>query len=177
MAPRILAWEVDEETFVETITEKSQGNFMYLVYVLRDIRDGDLTKDTVDTIQNLPLGLREYYERHWAIMRARNPDKFEALYEPIVCTLAVVREPVNIAQVIEWSRRLSKVELNPARVRDVIRDWRQFLNEDRPEQGETLYHIYHSSFQDFLKEEVGLTKYHDNIAQAALDKIIGWNNG
>lgn len=174
LAPRILAWEVDEETFVETITEKSQGNFMYLVYVLRDIRVGDLTKDTLDNIHNLPIGLREYYERHWAIMRARNPEKFESLYEPIVCTLAVVREPVNITQIIEWARRLVKVELHPARVRDVIRDWRQFLNDDQSDQGETLYRIYHSSFQDFLKEEVGLTKYHDNIAQTALDKIIGW---
>jgi hypothetical protein len=176
MAPRIVAWGIDEAQFVEVITEKSQGNFMYLVYVLRDIHDGWLTNETVDDIQKLPLGLRKYYERHWQAMRAHNPDKFESLYEPIVCTLAAVREPVSVVQIIEWTKHLVNVELSPLRVRDVIQDWRQFLNEDKSERGEALFRIYHASFQDFLKEEVGLTSYHSNIAQTALDKIPGFNS-
>ena len=38
--------------------EKSAGNFMYLVHVLRDIASGALTAANVDDIEKLPQGLR-----------------------------------------------------------------------------------------------------------------------
>jgi hypothetical protein len=174
MEQRITDWGVDEEKFVEVITGKSQGNFMYLVYMLADIRDGRLAKDNIDDIQNLPEGLRAYYLSHWEIMRAQDRDRFERIYEPIVCTLAVVREPVTIAQLMEWTQKLTDVQLSPIRIKEVIGEWRQFLNESRSGQGEPLYRIYHTSFQDFLRDEVGLTPYHNTIAQTALDKIPGF---
>jgi hypothetical protein len=170
----ITDWGVDEEKFVEVITAKSQGNFMYLVYVLADIHDGRLAKDTIDDIQNLPEGLRAYYSSHWEIMKAQDPDRFERIYEPIVCTLAVVREPVTIAQLMVWTQKLTDVQLTPIRIKEVIGVWRQFLNESQSGQGEPLYRIYHASFQDFLRDEVGLAPYHNTIAQTALDKIPGF---
>ena len=48
---------------------------------------------------------------------------------------------------------------------------------DDSEEGKSLYRIYHASFQDFLKEEMGLVKYHDRIAVTALRKIPGFLNG
>lgn len=59
----------------------------------------------------------------------------------------------------------------------MIAQWREFLNVDEREDGELLYHIYHTSFADFLKQEVGLTQYHDQIAQSALDRIPRLNRG
>jgi len=59
----------------------------------------------------------------------------------------------------------------------VIEKWRQYLNQSKLEQGEPLYRIYHASFQDFLKEEVGLVKYEDGIAVTALRKIPGFLDG
>jgi hypothetical protein len=174
MAQQIAAWQVSEEEFVEVMTGKSQGNFMYLVYVLADIREGKLTTENVDDIRNLPLGLREYYQRHWRIMREQYPERFERVYEPVVCTLAVVREPVTIANLVAWTARFTAVPLTPMRIKEVIREWRQFLNEDLSSRGEPLYRVYHTSFQDFLRDEVGLTPYHDAIAQTALDKIPGF---
>jgi predicted enzyme related to lactoylglutathione lyase len=168
MAPRIEEWGVDEDEFVEVITEKSEGNFMYLVFVMSDIRDGKLTATNVDTIRNLPKGLEAYYQRHWRMMRAQDEERFDKYQEPVICILATVREPVTIAQVQEWT------ELRPTCIRDVIAEWREFLNVDKPEGGDTLYRIYHVSFQDFLKEEVGLVKYHDKISVTALRKIPGF---
>ena len=171
MVSRIEQWGMTEDEFVDTITERSEGNFMYLVYVLGDIRDGRLTATNVDDIRKLPRGLQDYYQRHWRAMRAPDPDRFDKYYEPVVCILATVREPVAIAQMVEWTR------LSPMRVKEVINEWREFLNVDEARQGGPLYRIYHTSFQDFLKEEVGLTHYHDAIAQTALDKIPGFSDG
>jgi len=177
MEQRITDWGVNEENFVTVITKKSQGNFMYLVYVLADIRDGRLAKDTIDDIQKLPEGLRAYYLNHWEIMRAQDSDRFERIYVPIVCTLAVVREPVTIAQLMEWTQKLTDVQLSAWRIKEVLDEWRQFLNESRSGQGEPQYRIYHTSFQDFLRDKVPLNLYHNAIAQTALDKIPGFGGG
>jgi hypothetical protein len=176
MAARIAAWQVDEPTFVKVITEKSQGNFMYLVHVLRDVKDGKLTLVNVDNIYDLPSGLQAYYQRHWRTMRSQDPARFQDYYEPVVCILASTREPVPISQLVSWTRRRWP-HLDSARIRDVIREWREFMNEDRPDSGAPLYRIYHTSFQDFLKEEVGLAGYHEEIATTALSKIPGFLEG
>lgn len=166
MVSRIEQWNVEENVFTTIITEKSQGNFMYLVYVLRDIRDGKLTAINVDDIRKLPQGLREYYQRHWRSMKAQDVEQFEKYYQPVVCILATVREPVSIGQVAEWTK------LSPVHVKEVVSEWREFLNVNETEQGESLYRVYHTSFQDFLKEEVGLVYYHDMIAQDAWEKLL-----
>jgi len=168
MEVRLGEWGVDEKRFTEIMGNKSEGNFMYLVCVLQDILAGTLTKETIDDIDNLPKGLESYYRRHWRMMQARDRDRFERMYEPVVGQLAVAREPVPVGQLVEWTK------LSPARVREVIQDWRQFLNDDRGEAGEPHYRLYHASFQEFLKQEVDLKKYHDVVVRTALAKIPGF---
>jgi hypothetical protein len=168
MEARIGEWRITQEEFVTVMTQKSQGNFMYLVYVLRDIREGRLTAANIDDVRQLPQGLRAYYQRHWRMMRARDETCFEQYYEPVVCLLATVRQPVNIEQLQEWT------DLPPRRIKEVIDEWREFLDVEEGEEGELRYHIYHTRFQDFLKEEVGLTQYHGQIARKALGKIPGF---
>lgn len=169
MAARIAAWGITNEEFIEVLTEKSQDNFMYLVQVLRDIREGRLTADTLDDIRQLPQGLWGYYQRHWRTMRAGDEARFEKYYEPVVCYLATAREPITMEQLIEWTK------LPPGRLKEVIETWREFLNEGKGADGQPRYRIYHASFQDFLKEVVGLTEYHRRIAQNALNKIAEFN--
>lgn len=165
MECRIAEWNIEEDEFVTVLTEKSQGNFMYLVYVLSDIKAGRLTAANIDNIRKLPKSLREYYQRHWRTMKDLDEQKFEQWYQPVVCILATVREPVSIEQLTEWTKLESRA------IVQVIQTWREFLNEDENEAGEPLYRIYHASFQDFLQEEVGLTTYHNLIAQTAWNKI------
>lgn len=171
MISRIKEWGITEDEFLDTLAERSEGNFMYLVYVLGDIRDGRLTASNVDNIRKLPQGLKDYYQRHWRGMRAVDPNQFDKYYEPVLCILATVREPVTIAHLVEWT------ELAQMRIREVIEKWRQYLNQNETEQGESLYRVYHASFQDFLKEEVGLVRYEDRIAVTALRKIPGFLDG
>ena len=170
MVARIKEWHVEIADFVEIITEKSEGNFMYLVHVLNDIHENRLTAENIDNVQELPRGLRAYYQRHWRMMRAKDRQAFVTLQEPVICILATVREPAALEQIQEWTG------LSSRQIRDVINEWREFLNIDESRK-DTLYRIYHASFQDFLKEEVGLAKYHEKIAMTALQKIPGFLDG
>lgn len=176
VSSRIGAWGNDATDFADRLTAKSQGNFMYLVYVLADIRDGRIDAQSIDDIDRLPIGLRNYYAQHWSIMKARDPTRFAEQYEPVVCTLAVVREPVTIAQLAEWSTHYtpSHQPLSPARIREVVNDWLQFLDEDRDADNRLVFRLYHASFQDFLREQVELPRYDDAIAESALSKIPGF---
>jgi hypothetical protein len=81
---------------VREIATLSEGNFMYLVYVLRDIVRGRLTKDTVGAIDALPRGLKRYYLRHWWDMKAADPDRFTTYQRPVLCFLAISRELVTV---------------------------------------------------------------------------------
>ncbi len=165
MAHRIREWGKTDNEFVDIITEKSQGNFMYLVYVLRDIRDGKITATNLGNVRELPQGLRAYYQRHWRVMRAQDAERFDKYYQPVVCLLATAQESVSVALLAEWT------ELAPSEVSKVIEQWREFLNVDRIDLKDEFYRLYHSSFQEFLKDQVGLLQYHDMIATTALGKI------
>lgn len=170
LSKRIVQWGVDEDKFIEIIAEKSEGNFMYLVHVLSDIKENRITPTNIDNIRDLPKGLIAYYQRHWRSMRDQDSDKFERLYEPVVCFLATAQEPVTIGELAEWTK------IKPIRILEVIREWHEFLNKidigDEPR-----YRIYHNSFREFLMDEVGLARYHDQISLRALDKIPGFDHG
>ena len=90
---------------------------------------------------------------------------FDQYFEPVICYLAATREPVSIDQLISWTG------LTHRRIKTAIHEWRQFLDEEQDESGKSLYRVYHASFQDFLREDVGLTTYHQNISKMAIDKI------
>jgi hypothetical protein len=166
MSGRLADWDVSVKAFAKMLTTKSQGNFMYLVTVLRDIRSGRLAAGSIGSINRLPNGLHAYYQRHWRTMRSEDPRRFQELYEPVICVLAVTREPVSVTDLSEWTR------LTASQVRGVLREWREFLNEEHDGEGAVKYRLYHASFQDFLREEVALQDYHDTIADAGMRKIF-----
>lgn len=167
MTARIREWRIDADQFSASLADRSGGNFMYLVHVLDDIAEGLITRENVNSIDKLPGTLDEYYQRHWRTMRDQNRTRYEKYYEPVVCLLAAVREPVTLRYVAEVT------QLDELRVRDVIRDWRQFLHSDPSPGGEAMYRIYHWSFQEFLAKEVGLTRFHRMITRTAVSKIPG----
>jgi hypothetical protein len=154
MRERLAAWGVSEEQFVTGLRAKSQGNFMYLYYVLPAIEEGRFVKGTLD---ELPEGLMAYYQRHWRQMREGNESVFDEVYEPIVCILGVAQEPVTARQIANWTK------LEQGQVRESLRLWREFLEEEQVDK-DRRYRIYHASFQDFLKEQVDLVRYDDMIA-------------
>lgn len=157
MLQQIVSWNITNEQFIEIILHKSEGNFMYLRHVLPAIKRGQFKEGT---LEQLPIGLLGYYQNHWRKMRSQDTAVFDTLYQPIVCVLAAVKEAVSIDQVSAYT------EVAASKVRQVIKEWREFLYEEFGEQQQRLYRVYHKSFQDFLRDEVDpqLKTYHRMIA-------------
>ena len=167
MDERIRAWGLEATAFVTEMTKLSEGNFMYLVHVLPEIAAGRLSRETVGGIGGLPRGLKGYYRRHWREMKDTDPERFATFQRPVLCFLAISREPVTVPQLMEWTH------LGPGDIKNVLFQWREFLNED-PQSQPARFRIYHSSFRDFLDDEVALSDYHRVIALSALEKIPGF---
>jgi nucleoside phosphorylase len=168
ISPVIEYWKKDKNAFIQILRRKSQGNFMYLVHVLRDILVGKLGPNEVDDIKNLPEGLKAYYQRHWNVMTKKGGSLFIDKYTPVICFLATARAPVTVNQISEWAK------LDNITVKVIINEWHEYLNTIHAENRDTLYYIYHDSFRDFLEGEVGLKNYHKSIAYNAFAKIRGF---
>ena len=160
---------ITPEQFVETLAEKSEDNFMYLRYVLRDIGEGEYDEDF--NITRLPQGLEQYYFQQWDRMMI-NPIK--AL---ILCVLAYAPTPISCECIV---RIVSlRQPLNQYQALEVLeKEWIQFLR--KPDlDNETCYSIYHKSFAEFLqkqtkvkqaKSQLGdieelLSEYNDSLRQ------------
>lgn len=171
----IVARGIDNETFVTHLVNKSQGNFMYLRYVLPEIERGAY-KDL--ELAAIPVGLQNYYDDHWRRMRGQDEEAWFKYKLPVVVALTVVKEPVSIDLIADFS----KVQERP-RIRAVLREWAQFLYEEQVEHEggwQKRYRIYHASFHDFIasKEEVAdervdLKAGEAQIADDLWDELFG----
>jgi len=162
MSQRIIEWGTSVDKFIQTMINKSDGNFMYLKLVLQDILKGKLTPSNLDNIQNLPKGLAQYYESHWNLMR-QDKERFEKFAVPVIGCLAVVKSPVEIQNLAQWTG------ISPFQVSQVIQEWRQFLEIDDQEQ----WQIYHPSFQRFLSHALTLDTYRQTIVDSYFDQLPG----
>lgn len=167
MQRRIAEWGVSTAEFVREITARSEGNFMYLVHVLPELARGALTLGTAAGVEELPRGLKGYYQRHWRDMKDLDPVRFATFQRPVLCFLAISCEPVTVARLMQWT------QLEPGDVMSVIDEWREFVNVD-PEADPPRYRVYHRSFAEFLDKQENLSWYHARIADIALEKIPGF---
>lgn len=160
----IQARQLTEPEFLELLLEKSEGNFMYLRHVLpalgRNKGCGYISAEIKP--DELPKGLTRYYETHWKQMQIDDPELFDQLYRPVICTLAAAEVPVSAGLVAKWK----KLALH--QVQRVLGVWREFLQEEPGPDDQRLYSIYHRSFKEFLVEVVGLIDAHTEIAEAGL---------
>lgn len=138
---------IPKEQFIADLTEKSEGNFIYLRYVLPDITQG-LYGNRID---KLPMGLENYYEDHWQRMKGKNREEWFAYKLPVLVMLSVVTHPVSVDLLKHFLP-----EFNRSRIRNVLAEWQQFLLVDTLPPTSLQYRIYHTSFIDFIvsKEEI-----------------------
>jgi len=139
MVARLQDWGITRQEFVGELQKKSEGNFMYLRHVLPAIEAGTFTKGGVN---ELPRGLKGYYQRHWEQMRGENAKAFEVNQRIIAC-LATARRPV----MLPFVAKVAKVP--PAEVQWAVDKWHEFLHESA-----TGFSIYHSAYRDFLACQV-----------------------
>lgn len=131
--------KISEQEFIRVLADKSENNFMYLKYVLGDVRSNrfhDLS------VVDLPQGLKRYYEIHWQRMGMMQKPLPEDRIK-IVYVLCEVGQPVSRALIADFAQQEELL------VQSVLDDWEQFLREHQ-EEGEKRYSLYHTSFRDFL---------------------------
>lgn len=158
---RISNWKIDTATFVTELVHYSQGNFMYLHYVLPAIEGGKLGRGGVG---ELPKGLDDYYRSHWAQMKEEVGGDFKETHEKVICVLAVMTEPVSLDEVSGWTK------IERREVQRIVQAWEPFLLESTF-KGENLYRLYHVSFADFLAKLVDLRNFSNLVATAIEEKI------
>jgi hypothetical protein len=158
-------------TFVSRLKYASQGNFMYLSYLLADIAAGAPHLSPLD-LEAIPNGLDGYYGQMWsrmeAIARAEGREEWKSLYRPVAGMLAAAGEPVTVA----WLAELSGNDSQDIQDQILI-PWRRFLTAER-DQGSESWRIIHRSFADFLSGKLDLPRMHGRIAAYYLEYQERW---
>jgi hypothetical protein len=170
---------ITNEEFLDLMTQKSQGNFMYLRYVIPGIEHG-LYKDL--RLEALPVGLQSYYEDHWRRMRIQSENNWLEYKLPILVALSIVKEPVPVDLISKFSRIKDMRHVNA-----VLREWQQFLYQQKVAENGVLqkrYRVYHDSFREFIAsrdevegEHVNLKKAHGYIADELWHDLFGNDPG
>jgi len=165
--------EIDDELFIDHMTEKSQGNFIYLRMVLPEIENGAY-KDL--ELSSIPKGLQNYYEDHWRRMRRQSELDWFEYKLPVILALTVSQEPVSMDLLSDFSYIVDK-----RKIRDVLVDFDQFIYKtDIVSRGEKQrgYRWYHASFFEFIAyreevadERINLLSAHRKIADKMLQNV------
>lgn len=155
--------------FVNELQKASEGNFMYLDFLLAEICEGEFRYDLSQLLNQLPHGLEKYYEQFWEQIEKEPGDEgydaWRQIYLPAISVLGAAREPVMVEQVSKWS----DVEIEEVYVAlsNWRRGWRRFIRNQKQSGRETWW-VVHSSFADFLEKKLAQTgelgKMHSKIA-------------
>jgi len=131
------------ERFVAALLEKCRGLWIYLHYVVHEIKRGERSPLDLDT---LPDGMTQYYVRYWQRWRDKDEDEWYKTYLPLLSTLAAAQEAVAIEQLARWSG----VNLPLQRLGRLLNEqWRPFLAVAR-QDGKEHYRLYHATLREFF---------------------------
>ena len=132
---------LDQEVLTTNLIEKSEGNFLYVRFLLEAVALGQQSFANLD---GLPQGLNElYYSSLGRVVELGKKD-WSKVYAPVMGVLLAAQESLTESQI----RAFTKLEESV--VWDCLTDLQQFLDEIESEDEETLYELYHQSVTDFL---------------------------
>lgn len=165
------AFGLSKQDFVEELVEKSQGNFMYLRFVLPEIESGVYQEREPGS---LPEGLAGYYQDHWQRMRARDETHWFDYQLPVLMALSSVKGPVPLDLLAQFAGVSEQ-----ARVSSVLTEWDAFLYKRDLSVGgqgdlQKHYRLYHDSFRDFIaaKEEVASERVDLTAAHRKIGNLL-----
>ncbi|CAM1364476.1 AAA family ATPase [Tenacibaculum xiamenense] len=140
---------ISEEDFINILEEKSEGNFMYLNHVIREIIGGGYQQKE---ISEFPKGLQNYYRDHWERMMEGVSEIEKEIKLKTIYVLAAYEHPIDKEYLTNCVK--SEIEtLKSFQIAEVINNWKQFLNTMIDDENTTKYYIYHKSFLDFLHNQ------------------------
>jgi hypothetical protein len=153
----------DADGVIADLARLSEGNFLYLTHVLRDIAAGESWVRSAEGRVFLPEGLKGYYGDIWArmggITQAEGVTDWRTLYRPVIGLLAVAREAVTPA----WLAEISGCDIEDIQ-NPVLSRWRSFLTQER-HAGQTRWRILHRSFGEFVAGKLDLESRHAAVSR------------
>lgn len=141
--------KVSKKEFLKTLENKSEGNFMYLKHIFREILLGDY-KDI--KLEELPQGLDGYYKDHWDRMMTKTDGISNDIKLKTIYVLANINSPMSRKGLTEIIKSDTD-SVSHKDVRKIIDGWRQFLTVSLDEDDTEVYNFYHKSFLDFLASD------------------------
>ena len=118
------------------------------------------------SLKDLPMGLQQYYKKHWGQMMGKDDDPLLEMKVKIIYVLSKAREAVSRG----WIAK--SVAETDFKVQQVLRKWDSFLRQ-QPVDGEIRYSIYHNSFREFLAQDETVQSAGINVEEV---KRKGINN-
>jgi hypothetical protein len=149
--------------FVAAIRDKSEGNFLYVRYLLRMMLDrpGSIT---LESIAAVPTGLDDIYFEYMRRLDPAGPQAWHGEYGKVLGILAVAQAPLSEDQIAAIA------VLSPAVIRGALHKLREVLEADegRP-ASQREYSLYHRSLADFLLDRDRAEDYWlDDVSQHRL---------
>ena len=170
---RLNAWNKTASELIEKLVQQSEGNFMYVKYILGDLRNERLSLNDLEQLTRLPDRLHGYYNLHWNTMQSQvGKKRFRRCHSHVLGQLAVSPEPATPDQLLESVNggRTKGNTLTLDDVTEVLREWLEFLDEEHSDP--PTFRIYHSSFRDFLARTINLNQRRKSFVDAALAKSV-----
>jgi hypothetical protein len=140
ISSRLESAAVDPAFFIEEALEHSEGNFLYLAYLIDALRQG-VSLD----YRALPAGLERVYELTLADLASPFDPQWLDMYMPVLGVLAAAPAPLTALELSHLSG------LNWEQVRRALHALRSFVDVDEgkpPDQRN--YSMYHRAFSRFL---------------------------
>ena len=147
VAARLANAGITPDDFVTQLADRCGGVWVYLRYVLAQIRTGPWN---ADDFASLPRGLAAYYQHQ--VTGRRSDPAFHSDDLPLLATLAAALQPMTLDQ-------LSRITgLAGGTVRTLAHHrYRPFLAVDTTAAGPPRYSVYHASLREFLHGNPGGT--------------------
>ena len=147
---------IDMNWFRVKLAESCSGVWIYLRYVLDEIRDGTREPTSID---RLPADLAGYYAeqiQRWRHPRGQraNGEIWEKVRLPLLGALAVARAPLAVSELMSFAGVSSLPD-----AREFFDEAaRAFLNRGTTVSGEQGYALRHQSLRDLLSGTVNTTR-------------------
>ena len=139
---------MDAAGFIDLLARRCSGVWVYLRYVLDELRFGQLRPDE---ISDLPFGLRNYYA--YQIRRWRQDAAWDTGLLPLLAILGVAEEPLAAVSLARMAGNIDSAAVQRwcnLIIRPMLTTTRTF-NAAAP----IRYEIYHASFREFLNADYG----------------------
>jgi hypothetical protein len=137
--------DITPREFVETLTRKAAGVWVYAHYVLSDVQRGTLDPAAIATI---PADLWRYFARYFTHWRDNHFRDWASHDLPALATLAAAREDLPVKMLASV---LAAGDETPPEIERLHRllgqSWISFLSHP---QASDVYRCYHQSVRDFV---------------------------